>query len=314
MNILSQLYNSVKNWLEKVDPYYTQRIILRKALFIVVWLTAFNWLAKPDVFTAYALPCLLLTGFYENPSFNTYKQKDAALVFAFTVSGIGCVTFYLLYPFKFTLLFFALAHFSCLYFFCDRYYPKLKPLIMQTIIVSAINMTIEPSANLQIAVDMFFCVMLALMVTFTALKLHPNLYPIVWRKAFSYYLASVVEEIGHAINKFDSNTFVNGASHLNVIRAYRRLMPHELLRNITKVTVNIRNIQLAVNHLYLKDKNEQFWYDFQQEIRNYYLAVVNKKEAKIGKINHDEYDFTETYVIESLRKSIDNWNKICNKI
>ena len=46
MNILSQINHNVAHWLEKVDPYYTQRIILRKGLYLAVWLTAFNWLAN----------------------------------------------------------------------------------------------------------------------------------------------------------------------------------------------------------------------------------------------------------------------------
>jgi hypothetical protein len=314
MNILLRLKHSIALWLEKVDPYYTQRIILRKGLFLAVLMTAINWIAKPDVFGAYAVPAMLLAGFYELPSLNTYKQKDQALVFGFIVSGIGCVTFYLLFPFKFTLLFFALAHFTALYFFSDRYFPKFKPLVLQTIVVSAINMTILPAASLQIAIDMFFCVMLSLMVTFIAFKIHPNLYAKVWHRAFSYYLAAVVEEIGHAINKFDTHTFATGAAHLNVLRAYRRLLPRKLLLNITKTTVNIRNIQFALNHIYLKDKDEQFWYSFQKEVNTFRLAVIAKNSLNLPLTNKSETDFTQNYVTESLRKSINNWNKICKQV
>lgn len=314
MNILSPLNHRFGHWLEKVDPYYTQRIILKKGLFLAVWLTAINALAKPDIFGAYAFPAMLLAPFYENPSFNTYKQKDLALVFAFIISGIGCVTFYLLFPFKFTLLFFALAHFSGLYFFCDRFYPRFKPLILQTIVVSALNMTILPAASLQIAIDMFFCVMLSLMVTFIAFKIHPNLYAKVWHRAFSYYLAAVEEEIAHAINKFDTHTFAKGAAHLNILRAYRRLLPRKLLLNITKTTVGIRNIQFALNHIYLKDKDEQFWYNFQKEVNTFRLAVIAKNSLDLALTNKSETDFTQNYVTESLRRSISNWNKICKQV
>ncbi len=313
MKILLQLNNSIINWLEEVDPYYTQRIILRKGLFLAVFLTAINWLAQPDVFGAYAMPAAFLAAFYESQAFITYKEKDLALVFGFLSSGIGCVLFYSLYPFKFTLLFFALAYFSGLYFFCDHYYPKFKPFILQTILVSALNMTTLPAANLQIAIDMFFCVMLSLMVTFTAFKLHPNLYAKVWHRAFSYYLFTVSEEIGHAINKFDTHTFAKGASHLNVLRSYRNLLPSKLLLNSMKVTVNIRNIQLALNHIYLKDKDEQFWYNFQKEINIFHLAVIAKQEVRIPSFDTSN-DFTENYVTKCFCKSIINWNKICKKL
>lgn len=314
MNILSQINHNVACWLEKVDPYYTQRIILRKGLYLAVWLTAFNWLAQPDVFNAYALSALLLAPFYENPSLNTYKQKDLALVFAFIISGIGCIIFYLLYPFKFTLLFFSLAYLSGLFFFCDHFYPKFKPFILQTIVVSALNMTIKPAASLQVALDMFFCVMLSLMVTFTAYKLHPNLYPKVWHRAFAHYLAAVSEEIGHAINKFDTHNFIKGASHLNALRTYRRLLPRKLLLNIMKTTIGIRNVQFAINHIYLKDKDEQFWYKFQKEIDAFRLAVIAKQEIVMPFVDANETEPTQAYVVKYLCRSIINWNKICRKI
>ena len=111
-----------------------------------------------------------------------------------------------------------------------------------------------------------------------------------------------------------THTFAKGASHLNTLRAYRRLLPRKLLLNIMKTTVGIRNIQFALNHIYLKDKNEQFWYSFQKEIDIFRAAVITKQEAKIPFINTNETDFTQDYVLSCLCKSITNWNKICKKI
>ena len=300
-----------KRWLERVDPYYTQRIILRKSLYLAVWLTAINWIAKPDVFAAYAATPMLLAGFYESQSLISFREKEQAMVFGFIVGGIGCFTFYLLYPFKFTLMFFALAHFATLYFFCDRYYPKFKPFILQTIVVSALNISTLPAGNLQVAIDMFFCVMLSLFVTFTAFKVHPNLYARVWQRGFTHYLSCVDAEIGHAINKLDTHTFVEGARHLNVIRAYRRLLPHNVLRNATKATTCIRNIQFALNHIYLKDKDVQFWSEFQHQLAEFHLAVSKQTPCLVLAINNHAPEFTQDYVISNLNKSILNWNKIC---
>lgn len=300
-----------KRWLERVDPYYTQRIILRKSLYLAVWLTAINWIAKPDVFAAYAATPMLLAGFYESQSLISFREKEQALVFGFIVGGIGCFTFYLLYPFKFTLMFFALAYFATLYFFCDRYYPKFKPFILQTIVVSALNISTLPAGNLQVAIDMFFCVMLSLFVTFTAFKVHPNLYARVWQRGFTHYLSCVDAEIGHAINKLDTHTFVEGARHLNVIRAYRRLLPHNVLRNATKATTCIRNIQFALNHIYLKDKDVQFWSEFQHQLAEFHLAVSKQTPCLVLAINNHAPEFTQDYVISNLNKSILNWNKIC---
>ena len=300
-----------KRWLERVDPYYTQRIILRKSLYLAVWLTAINWIAKPDVFAAYAATPMLLAGFYESQSLISFREKEQALVFGFIVGGIGCFTFYLLYPFKFTLMFFALAHFATLYFFCDRYYPKFKPFILQTIVVSALNISTLPAGNLQIAIDMFFCVMLSLFVTFIAFKVHPNLYARVWQRGFTHYISCVDAEIGHAINKLDTHTFVEGARHLNVIRAYRRLLPHNVLRNATKATTCIRNIQFALNHIYLKDKDVEFWSEFQHQLAEFHLAVAKQTPCLVLAINNNAPEFTQDYVIRNLNKSILNWNKIC---
>ena len=71
----------LQNWLERVDPYYTQRIILRKGLYLAVWLTAINWLAKPDVFAAYAATPMLLAGIYDSPSFVSFRENDGSFRF-----------------------------------------------------------------------------------------------------------------------------------------------------------------------------------------------------------------------------------------
>lgn len=304
-------FHHLKRWLEQVDPYYTQRIILRKGLFLAFWVTAINWLAKPDVFAAYAATIMLLAGIYESPSLSSYREKEQALVFSFVISGIGCVTFYLLFPFKFTLMFFALAHFAALYFFCDRYYPKFKPFMLQTIVVSALNMATLPAGNLQVAIDMFFCVMLGLFVTFLSFKFHPNLYARVWQRSFAHYLGCVVSEIGHALDKIDTHSFAEGARHLNIVRAYRRLLPRNVLLNITRSTIHIRNIQFALNHIYLKDKDDLFWSKFQQQMGEFHMAVLQKEPCLIIAENNYASEFTQDYVIEHLNKSILNWNKIC---
>ncbi len=304
----------LSKWLEKVDPYYTQRIILHKGLYLATWLTAFNWIAKPDVFTAYCAAPMLLAGFYESPSFTSFAEKDKFLVSSFMLCGFGCVTFYLLFPYKFFLLFYAIGFFLVTHYLSNNFFPKLKPFIMTCIVGSALNMSTTPPASLQIAIDMFFCMMLSLMVTFVAFKLYPNPYRKVWHRAFILYVKSVNREITDVINRFETINFATGAGHLNIIRAYRRLLPKQNLLNFSKVVICIRNISFSLTYLLDEEKNEAFWFNFQQQLKIFISALENKKPCPpLVAINHTD-DFDYLYANQNLAKAIRNWNKICTQI
>jgi hypothetical protein len=153
--------------------------------------------------------------------------------------------------------------------------------------------------------------MLGLFVTFLSFKFHPNLYARVWQRSFARYLGCVVSEIGHALDKIDTHSFAEGARHLNIVRAYRRLLPRNVLLNVTRSTIHIRNIQFALNHIYLKDKDDRFWSEFQQQMGEFHMAILQKEPCLIIAENNYASEFTQDYVIEHLNKSIINWNKIC---
>ncbi len=305
--------SKLNSWLEKVDPYYTQRIILRKGLYLAVWYTFVNWVAKPDMFSAYATPAALLLGAYENQVYNTYQNKDKYLVVSFLLAGVGCVCFYLLFPYKFTLLIFAVAFFLLMYFLADKYYPSFKARIMQVIMVSAMNMTVYPEANLQIAVDIFFCIMLSLMVAFVALKLHRNLYPEVWYRAYKLYLGSIDRELSEVISNHASGEFRQGATHLNIIRAFKHLQPKETLLNMVRTTVHIRDLSFAFMHITVDEESRTFWCNFQIQLRHY-LAAVNKKEPCKPLLFDAPCDKSQEYANRNLRITVNNWNRLCFKL
>ena len=310
MSQILRLSAAFKQWLERVDPYYTQRIILRKSVYLATLVTAINFIARPEVFAAYAFPIMLLASFYELPSFTTYRQKYRALVLSFMLAAIGCVLFYLMYPYKFYLLITAMAYYYAIYAYAHLWFPQFKPCILQTILVAALNMTVLPSASLQIGIDMFFCVTLGLLVTFFALKLHPNLYAHVWQRALQLYTLSVEHEIGHAINKLDTANFMHGITHLNTIRNYKHLLPRTRLINRMKMTLNIRNISFILTHLYYQDKNEAFWFEFQAQVRELRLALVASRPCQEPRWV-DTLDKNEAYAQANLAQAIQQWNKIC---
>jgi hypothetical protein len=304
----------LNSWLEKVDPYYTQRIILHKGLYLATWLTAFNWIGKPDIFTAYCAGPMLLAAFYESQSFTTFAEKDKFLVCSFMICGFGCMTFYLLFPYKFFLLFYAIGFFLVIYYLSSKFFAKLKPFIMTCIVGSALNMSTTPPASLQIAIDMFFCMMLSLIVTFVAFKLYPNQYRKVWHRAFILYVKSVNREITDVINRFETINFATGAAHLNIIRAYRRLLPKQNLINFAKTAIYIRNISFSLTYLLDEEKDETFWFNFQKQLAIFIQALEEKKACPQLSFNTTNNDFDYQYANQNLAKAIRNWNKICTQI
>ena len=306
--------SKLTRWLEKVDPYYTQRIILHKGLYLAVWLTAFNWIAKPDLFTAYCSAPMLLAGFTESSTFTTFAEKDKFLVVAFVISGFGCITFYLLYPYKFFLLFYAIGFLLIMYHFSTRFFPKFKPFIMTAIVASAINMTTTPAASLQIGIDMFFCMMLSLLVTFIAFKVYPNPYRKVWHRAFILYVKCVEREITDVINRFETVNFATGAGHLNVIRAYRRLLPRQNLINFSKVVISIRNISFSLTQLLEEEKSEAFWFNFQHQLKIFILALEYKRPCPQLAFDTNDRIFDHQFANQNLASAIRHWNKICTLI
>lgn len=283
-------------------------------LYLATWLTAFNWIARPDIFSAYCSAPMLLAGFYEAQTFTTFAEKDRFLVTSFVLCGFGCVTFYLLFPYKFFLLFYAVGFFLVTYYLSSNFFPKLKPFIMTCIVGSALNMSIKPAASVQLAIDMFFCMMLSLMVTFFAFKFYPNPYRKVWHRAFILYTKSVNQEITDVINRFETINFATGASHLNIIRAYRRLLPKQNLINLSKSVICIRNISLSLTYLLDEKKDEAFWFNFQQQLAIFIQALEEKKTCPQLAFNTKDSDFDHQYANQNLAKAIHNWNKICTQI
>ena len=305
--------SKLNSWLEEVDPYYTQRILLRKGLYLATWLTFINWIARPDAFTAYAMPPILLVALCETANLDTHKQKDTVLAFSFSLSAFTSATFYMLFPFKFYLLFFVLGYYFALYWLCDLFFAKFKPFIVQTIFVGALNLMTTPPASLQIAIDMVFCVCLSMMVTFVALKLHPNLYAEIWYRGFKHFISKIEDDIVSAINRTPLANFTKGVEHLNIIRSYRRLLPKKIMRNAVQVVVSVRNINFALTHIYLIEKNEGFWFNFKQQMHQLVLAIEEKRICQPIIFKYSQ-EANEKFAQQNLSRAIHTWNKLCSKL
>lgn len=302
--------SKLTNWLEKVDPYYTQRIILRKGLYLSVWLTIVNWLMTPDNFVAYATSAALLCGTYEAPVYTTFKEKDRYLVSAYLLAALGSVSFYLLFPYKFTLLIYAIAFFLASFFLAQKYFPLFKLSIMQVILVSALNMSVIPEANPQIALDTFFCIMLSLIVVFVALKMHTNLYRQVWLRAFKYYVRSLRNELLNILMKNPPDTSHYGVVHLNTIRAYRHLLPRKNLINIVRATNCMRGLAFTFTHITIDETDYAFWDKFQHKLSEFLSAIERLEKCK-SLVFDEPINKSQEYANKSLERVVCNWNKVC---
>lgn len=308
------MYTSkLSNYIEKLDPYYTGRIILRKGIFLATLLTLVNWVFRPSVFNAYAIPAIFLTAYYEMPMFTTYKAKEQVLVISFILTGFSSIFFYLLFPFKFYLAFFAVLFYGITYFTCNHYYPVFKPLILPTVMISALTMNITPGGELQLAIDMFFCNMLSLLVCYLGLKLHPNLYHLVWLRAFKLYLAYVISKIDHFLNNQGNHDHALGIRQLNIMRIYRRLYSKKRLAPALRIGIALRNISQIINYVENKPKELGFWVNLEHDLVELHKSVCAKKKMALIAIPIDA-DFHLQRATKLLNIIIYNWNKLCLQI
>ena len=299
------------NWLDEVDPYAIQRIVLGKTLFIATILVAVYWVFQPNNFMMFTAP-ILVSSFYELPTVSSLPEKERLLMFIFAATLIGSVSFYLIYPFKVIFFFYATFFMSALYFLVVKYFGELKNITM--IILATLTITIGGSsaANLQVAYDMSTSAMLSMITILICLRIYPNRSLIIWRRAMRKFIACVEQDIEAAIRHQHKHLFGDEVSHLGIVRAFRRLIPKPDLRHAYRVAIYIRNIQFALDNLYFENVNEAFWRAIQHSFAQLRQSMGTRTLCPLPEPPIVAETALQQYVVKHLNKAIHRWNLLCN--
>ncbi|HHF0526126.1 TPA: hypothetical protein ACTUT5_003208 [Legionella anisa] len=299
-----------KQWLDEVDPYALQRITLYKCLFVATIEVYVYWLFRPVSFLTFFAP-FLLVGMYEAPVLTTFKEKERLLFFIGIAIILISVSFYLVYPFRGVFFFFSVFAFTVTYFCVLKYFYALKNLIMLLIATGAVVLSTEPPANLEVAYGFISSTSLAMIFVFISLKCFPNVYLIIWNRAMQKFIQYLEEDIDSAINQNNKSPIGEEILHLGMVRNYRRMLPKKYIMQACRISVNIRNIQHALDNLYYEAKNEVFWYGIKNNLS--WLRINMKTYTQCGTPTMPIEPETKLqhYVMHCLQQAFIRWNKLC---
>lgn len=299
-----------KQWLDEVDPYALQRITLYKCLFVATVEVYVYWLFRPVSFLTFFSP-FLLVGMYEAPTLTTFKEKERLLFFIGTAIIIISVSFYLVYPFRGIFFFFSVFAFAVTYFCVLKYFYALKNLTMMLIATGAVVLSTEPPANLEVAYGFISSTTLAVLFVFMSLRCFPNVYLIIWNRALQKFIQYLEEDIDAAINQNHKNPIGEEIRHLGMVRNYRRMLPKKYIMQAYRMSVNIRNIQHALDNLYYEKKNEVFWYGIKNNL--YWLRLNMKTYTPCGipTMPVEPETKLQHYIAHCLQEAFIRWNKLC---
>lgn len=303
-------------YLERIDPYFTQRLILYKALYIATIMTYVGWVVHiENQFAAYMYPVALIGAVYESALFTSYKEKKQVFFVAFTTAALGSVLFYQTFQYKFIFMFIFLGFLNTLYFLFGKFLPKAKPFIVLIIVVCGMNMSSKPSGVLQHSVDIFSVMILSALVSYLCIISFPNIYHKIWIRAFGLYVNAVRNVLIDRFTMVDHRTFVLGSSHMNIMRSYRRLLKKKLFFKATRAGFSIGNILAVLCCLEFNDNNRMFWENVSICLRDFHLSIKMGHQFELNNVSgYDCRDKVQQYFIKHFSLSIKNWNELCKLI
>ncbi|WP_133128503.1 hypothetical protein [Legionella nagasakiensis] len=303
--------SKLNKWLDEVDPYALQRLAAYKAFFIATIMVYVYWFFKPANFMAFFTP-FIVASFYEMPTMTSFKEKESLLLFIFAAMLVVSVSFYLIAPLQFIFLFYALSVLAALYYLVLKFFPQLKNLTMLILASSAMVLTIKPPANLQVAVGIFSASILSMTVVVICLRLFPNKYLYVWCRAMQKFIQCLEGDIDAAIAASDKHAFAEEVNHLGMMRACRKLIPKRYLIHTYRMSVNIRNIQFALDNLFYEKKNDDFWLGIKSHLHVFRISMKDWSLCHLPDQGITPETDLQHYVVRCLNKAIRSWNQLCS--
>jgi hypothetical protein len=300
-----------KQWLDEVDPYALQRITLYKGLCIATIGVYIYWIFQPANLLAFISPFFLVS-LYEAPVLSSFKEKEQLLIFSGIAVILISVSFYLVYPFKGVFFFYSVLVLAITYFCVLNYFYALKNLTMLLLATGVIILNTNPPANLQVAYGLLSSTALAMTMALICLRFFPNLYLIVWNRALQKFIECLELDIECAISQKQESPTGEEILHLGMVRNYRRMIPKKYMMQAYRISVNIRNIQYALDNLYYESKNELFWYGVKRNLHWLRIKMKTYIPCDLPNMPIEPDTQLQHYVVHCLQQAFIRWNKLCS--
>jgi len=183
---------------------------------------------------------------------------------------------------------------------------------MLLIATGAVVLSTEPPANLEVAYGFISSTALSITTVLICLRFLPNMYLIIWNRALQKYIECLEKDIDSSMSQDHKSPIGEEILHFGMVRNYRRMIPKKYVMQTYRVSVNIRNIQHALDNLYYEKKNELFWHDV--KVNLYRLRLNMKTYAPCGTptLSIEPETQLQHYITHCLQQAFIRWNKLCS--
>lgn len=296
------------NWINTLDPYYVQRVVLHKAIFIAVLLVYAYWLFRPEDFSAY-ISSIFAASVYELPG-PSLRERNHHLLFAFACMFITGISFFLLTPYQIVFVFYGLVFIRIIFFITKKYFPILKSSIMLIILSGSLNIAAERVANWQTLITLISSMLLSATIVFLALQLFTGNYFKIWSRATVLYLETLIDDLKFmpSVDKFAAEVM-----HINMMQNYCKCLSAKEYRHAVKISDNIRNIQFAHRNYLRGQKNKTaqlFWQHVEKQLQHLAHTIETNHRYSLKEDSFSPKTPTQKLVIQYLEKTIHHWNAL----
>ncbi len=303
-------------WLDSFDPFGIQRLLFYKCLYIAVLLMVVNVIYKPEPFGAYFWPPMMIILVYESPAILKERDKLFYFLLVYVICAVAMVSFYLLYPYKIIFTIYAVLFYFIYFHLSSRYWQEIANSIFVVYFIASSMMVVMPAMSLQVAFNMFFAVLLSMLVVLFGIKTFPNYTLYIWHRVFIGFLQSLV---GETISELSgdgaksSESYVKIVFHLNIIRNIRHSLKKQHLNCCMRIIVYLRDLHIALEYASIKRQDQEFWRYIENSLIAYLEAIKDWQPFKLLPYNEYTKDFKHEHqqVLGFLTKSINSWNKLC---
>lgn len=304
-------------WLEKVDPYYTQRLIARKGAYIAILILLAYIIFQPKQGFAFIVAPFLGYAIFEMPVYNTYKKKYSALIFGYGFAIFFSSLFILLSPHRIVLYTSGIICFFSFFILTIKYLPQFKMLFMPFFLVSIAFVATQPAGSLQAVKANAFAISLSLLMIIIGYKTHQNIYLEVWYRAVKISLKRMEKNLHHLLK--DEHIYYDQTvmTSVNTIAEYKRLIPRLNKINTAKIAVHTRWLNMTIIYLRSVEMNKEYWQILLKALSQ--LVQCMDKKIKFEQYNQF-YDLLKPENVHQkqgykhLLIIIQNWNKICTQV
>ncbi|MDC0534321.1 hypothetical protein OAO18_00765 [Francisellaceae bacterium] len=272
-------------------------------------------LLRPSATAAFFYTPIMLIAIFIFPVFLTFREKYFWLITGFIITAAISATFSALYLYKATFVFCGVAIFLLLNYIIIKKYFKFRAFIGYMMSAAAISAPISPIGDVVTIKAIVFAIIASMFIMVFGLLIHKNLYVHVWHSALKRYTEVIEVNFKLLLNNQKVIYSKESVRHLTMMFEYKRLIKHNKLLNIMRMSLCCRHINMIVISLQHEKIIHIFWEDFATEFSTFKQKISKKRPYSVPiSLVCEQTNAQQKMALAFLEKSAKNWNKVCSSL